>query len=154
MPNYKGHLMGGFAVFLAALWIISFSLKASLFTYLEWGMCTLLGSLFPDIDIKSKGQKIFYRFLFIALIILIIQKRMQAAILLSLLAFIPLLTKHRGICHNILFIIGLPLAFFIGIYTFMPRYATLLAGDLFFFTLGALSHIWLDKGFMAMFRVR
>ena len=154
MPSYKGHLIGGFFVFLAVLWVVCLYVKPSLFTCFEWGICCLLGSLFPDIDIKSKGQKIFYRVLCLALIVLIIQKKLKIALFLCLISFIPLLVRHRGLCHNILFILGVPLAFFLGIRSFAPALAGILVGDLLFFTLGAISHLWLDKGFMAIFRVR
>ncbi len=56
MANYRGHIKGGFVAF--AL-IILFALPhyhPSALTMLEWLLFTIAGSLFPDVDIKSKGQ--------------------------------------------------------------------------------------------------
>ena len=64
MSNYRGHLIGACIVYSVIIFVLSFHTK-SFITLTEWLLCTLLGSLFPDIDTKSKGQKLFYRFTFL-----------------------------------------------------------------------------------------
>src|SRR5438309_2217826 len=62
MPGYKGHLVGGTVAF----GLLFFALvgvvvrQPSMLIAGEWLLFALAGSLFPDIDIKSKGQKYFY----------------------------------------------------------------------------------------------
>ncbi|MGC2310143.1 MAG: hypothetical protein WA432_00805 [Candidatus Babeliaceae bacterium] len=63
MPSYKGHLLGGLVVYSIALLFMATTL--SWLTKGEWLLCTLFGALFPDIDIKSKGQKLFYALLLV-----------------------------------------------------------------------------------------
>lgn len=152
MPNYKGHLVGGLVIFIITIFLIYTRYHISLFTGLEWGLCTLLGSLFPDIDTKSKGQKLFYRVLFIFLILLTFQQKLQTAVFMCLTGFIPLLVNHRGLCHNILFILAIPTLFSGYVYLFLPQYISLILGNLIFFTLGAISHLCLDKGPIKLFK--
>jgi len=152
MPNYKGHLLGGLAIFIATILLVYTRYSISFFTGLEWGLCTLLGSLFPDIDTKSKGQKLFYRVLFIFLIFLIFQNKFQLAVFMCLAGFIPLLVNHRGLCHNILFILAIPTLFSGYVYLFLPKYTLLILGSMIFFTLGAISHLCLDKGPIRMLK--
>lgn len=145
MSNYKGHLIGGFITYL----LVAFLLKnnsCSFITLAEWLTCTLLGALFPDVDIKSKGQKYFYRIILILFCILIIKKKYSTVAFFSILSFAPLLTPHRGIFHNIWFLCLVPfvLAILIGIYS--PCYKTAILYDTLFFISGSLSHIILDFG--------
>lgn len=153
MPNYKGHVIGGLAVFSIGLLLVGNYHHISLLTGIEWALCTLLGSLFPDIDTKSKGQKIFYRLLFIFLIFLTLQQKFQTATFMCLAGFVPLLVNHRGLCHNILFILGIPMLIFGYIFLFLPAYGLLVVGDIVFFTLGALSHLCLDRGPIGMLKI-
>jgi len=151
MPNYKGHLVGGFFVYC----IIIFCLLAqtpSLFLGAEWLLCTLLGALFPDIDTKSKGRKIFYRTLFGLAIIFLYKQRVRALFLLLIIAIIPSLVRHRGIFHTWWFVVGLPLGLICYSKICLPAYATLITADALFFIAGALSHLWLDLGIKRMFR--
>lgn len=153
MPNYKGHLTGGCIVFIVAV-LFFIGHKISFFTGLEWFAFTLLGSLFPDIDTKSKGQKIFYKILFVMALYLIIKKRFLALAMISLLSFIPLVVPHRGICHRLWFVIGVPLSLVVYCHFYFPAYAVLIFWDAFFFALGAISHLWLDMGLRRMIRIR
>jgi len=59
MPNYKGHLAGGVVTYCVVLCALV-GTAPSFMTAGEWLLFTLAGALFPDIDIKSKGQKYFY----------------------------------------------------------------------------------------------
>jgi hypothetical protein len=104
MPNYKGHLFGGF-VFGAGFVTLTGLGTNSWLSLAEWFGFLLLGSLFPDIDTKSKGQKIFYVTLLFLMIYCLINKYTALFILLSFVGLAPLLVHHRGLFHNPWFII-------------------------------------------------
>jgi len=67
MPGYKGHLVGGTVAYgLLFFGLVGVVVKQpSMLTAGEWLLFALAGSLFPDIDIKSKGQKYFYYVIFL-----------------------------------------------------------------------------------------
>lgn len=151
MPNYKGHLVGGCVAFLIAVNLL-IAQKVSFFVGVEWLSFTLLGALFPDIDIKSKGQKIFYRCFFFVALFLVLNCRFFALSLLSLLAFFPLMVRHRGICHRLWFVVGIPASAVFLCNIFFPHYYMLIFWDAIFFMIGAISHLWLDLGLKKMLR--
>lgn len=74
----------------------------------------LLFGLWPDVDIKSKSQKIFYSLLFILnLSLIFIFKRYLEAAILGLFAMLPILSKHRGWTHSRITMILLPCLFLV-----------------------------------------
>ena len=79
----------------------------------------VLFGLWPDVDIKSKSQKIFYTLLFILNVILIVVlgKYLESA-LLGLFAMLPITSKHRGWTHAKGTMILLP-----GLFLLIPIYA-------------------------------
>ncbi len=84
----------------------------------------LLFGLWPDVDIKSRSQKIFYTVLFMlnASLILILQRYLEAA-LLGLFAMLPILSRHRGWTHSKITMILLPSLFLvIPIYVAYPNW--------------------------------
>ncbi|MCG9134629.1 metal-dependent hydrolase [Candidatus Poribacteria bacterium] len=84
----------------------------------------VLFGLWPDVDIKSKSQKIFYRVLFVLNVVLIVflQKYLLSA-LLGLFAMLPIMSKHRGWTHARITMILLPVVFLlIPIYTGYPEW--------------------------------
>ena len=146
MPNYKTHIVGGLAFGIVTMALTGAFQYASVPTTAEYLGCAVLGSLFPDIDIKSKGQKLFYITLTAVLLILLWQRRTAWFIALSLLGMIPLLLRHRGIMHHPWFVgccAGIPALY---LYANNHPYSSL-AIDLFYFAIGAFSHIILDVGF-------
>ena len=60
----------------------------------------LFTSLWPDVDIKSKSQRLIYLLLFILDLLLILEGAYLASALLGLLLILPLLGKHRGWTHS------------------------------------------------------
>lgn len=107
MPGYKGHIAGGIVT---GLLVHAYLLPASsttLWCFPEHLLLTVCGALFPDIDTKSKGQKLFYSTLFIYCILLFLQQKYHVIALLSLCAWIPLLVRHRGIFHQPWFLLML-----------------------------------------------
>ena len=78
----------------------------------------VLFGLWPDVDIKSKSQKIFYSVLFVVNVVLIVflQKYLESA-LLGLFAMLPIMSKHRGWTHAKITMILLP-----GVFLLIPIY--------------------------------
>lgn len=153
MPNYKGHLAGGLVVYFMVL-VVLIGSTPSVVTAFEWLVFALAGALFPDVDIKSKGQKYFYYLVFIALAVLMYQQRFRIASCFSFFAITPMLTKHRGIFHNVWFVVGLPLSIWMAMGMLFPVLAWPLFFDTLFFIAGALSHLFLDRGLSRMFGAR
>ncbi len=153
MPNYQTHLAGGSIAFALALVCIVPYMHPSPLTAGEWLLFALAGSLFPDIDIKSKGQKYFYWMIFILLCILTYTQRFIPLAMISILAMIPMLTKHRGLFHRAWFIIGAPMLLWYTMSVQYPPITRPLFYDICFFISGALSHLWLDMGLRKMIRM-
>ncbi|MCX5925067.1 MAG: metal-dependent hydrolase [Candidatus Dependentiae bacterium] len=151
MPGYKGHLVGGLCVYGLGLYLLR-SYCVSYSIGIEWCICRIAGSLFPDIDIKSKGQKYFYWIIVGIFGLLIIHQKHSMLACASMLAVTPLLARHRGIFHNIWFILGLTSVGWLVLSNYQPSLSQILLLDAVFFFLGAASHIWLDVGFKRMLR--
>lgn len=72
----------------------------------------VLSGLWPDVDIKSRSQQIFYRIFLIFSIVLILRKQYLQSAVLGIFAMLPLLGKHRGWTHSRLTMLLLPAVFF------------------------------------------
>ena len=80
----------------------------------------VLSGLWPDVDIKSKSQRICYR-IFIGLnLVLIFRGYYAESAVLGLFAMLPLIGKHRGWTHSRLTMPLLP-----GIFLLLPIYFNL-----------------------------
>lgn len=110
MPGYRGHLVGGGVAFVCTLLPASLLVSISPILAAEWLICSLAGSLFPDIDIKSKGQKYFYYVIMIWILLLFSYGYYTQVAWSSVLSITPMLSKHRGIFHRYWFVTGVPLA--------------------------------------------
>ena len=141
MSMFREHWLGGLTAystffFLSLIVTIAFSILNS--TSFDWNpsisleplhilgcyIVSLLFGLWPDVDIKSKSQKIFYTVLFVlnTLLIVVFQKYLLAAII-GLLAMLPILSKHRGWTHSKISMILLPSLFLvIPIYVHYPEW--------------------------------
>jgi hypothetical protein len=151
MPGYKTHIAGGLVVYGAAAYCVHLLIHPSWFTLLEWGLCTVAGSLFPDIDTKSKGQKLFYTMIAIVMLILFARGCFDALALLALCALVPILVRHRGLFHRSWFIIIFALTVSYAGSLCLPAHAHAFLYDALFFIAGALSHIGLDMGIRRVF---
>lgn len=156
MSSYKGHLLGG--LFIYMLIVVAAACYAMMSTVsfaqlIEWLLCTLAGALFPDLDIKSIGQKWFYRALACMSIIFLISEKQQLFTIVSLCGLVPLLVNHRGMLHRSWFIIGIACLYMIVIANVAPSYIEAAFADACFFVLGALSHLWLDGGWRLIIRI-
>lgn len=107
MAGYKGHISAGVFFGLAMVAGLAFSPLADSLTLeqkLVKGLVVLwlavVFALFPDVDIKSKGQLLFYRVFFLLDILLLVGKYYVEAALLGFLALLPIISKHRGWTHT------------------------------------------------------
>ena len=112
MSLYKGHLAGGtvaFTLYILAL-VVFFSFKPDFKALIWFGLC-MLGALWPDVDINSVGQKLFYGIFLILDGFFLLTERYKEAALLGFFALLPIVGKHRGWTHTIwsAFILPLPL---------------------------------------------
>lgn len=145
MPNYKGHVAGGviaYGVTLAAL----HNMGPTGIMAAEWLLCALAGALFPDIDIWSKGRKYFY---YLATVIVgwaIYQHHFELLAAMSIFCIFPNLIRHRGITHQLWFVIAFPLVVWVGIHLYFPHASKEAWLDMIFFVAGAVSHLLLDLG--------
>lgn len=153
MPNYKGHLVGGAIFYVIAVYLfLHFCPQhVSGVTAFGWLLCTLAGSLFPDIDTKSKGQKYFYFILLWLFVLLLYFKKTELVALLAVVAFIPLVVRHRGIFHQLWFVCVITFIVALCLCNVFPHCEKSIQLDALFFALGALSHLWLDLGVRRLF---
>ena len=151
MPNYKGHLVGGFLAYVLVLFAY-IGYMPSLVTGCEWLLFALAGALFPDIDIKSKGQKYFYYVVFILFAFLASKGHFQTLTCFSFVAIAPMLTRHRGVFHSTWFVVSVPLIAWMAMSILLPAYTWPLFVNTLFFIAGALSHLFLDRYFTQMSR--
>lgn len=153
MPNYKGHIAGGIAAYIVVLVLASYlSLSVPLHLGIA-GVSCLAGALFPDVDVKSRGQNLFYLGIFIIVGYFFLIGNMFNAALLGFLSLVPMVVRHRGLFHRLWFVAGIACALAFFVHLSVPAYTLKSFTAAFFFSLGALSHIWLDMGFKSLFRL-
>ncbi len=145
MPEHKTHLFVGFLVYVAVLYLVLFFGPISWERKIELLMYTLIGALFPDIDTKSKIQRVMYIMFFILLLLLAYTKQYIAATATGILACLPLMVHHRGIFHSILFLtfLGATAVFCTKLY--YPAYTIIMLYNVIFFLAGVFSHLFADR---------
>lgn len=149
MPGYKGHIAGGIVVF-ALLLLLLGSYCMSAHMALAWFIACIAGALFPDIDVKSKGQKYFYWVILALLAYASIRQQYDLLMVISIFSVVPMLVKHRGIFHEPWFLLSLTLSAWIILSTSMPHAAEFSCICLLFFLGGAYSHLFLDRGWKGL----
>lgn len=152
MPGYKGHLVGGFCAFVIMAYLCKTS-QTTVPVLFGWMLCTLAGSLFPDVDISSKGQKLLFRLLFVVFIGLLWLQQTHTALCVSLCSFVPLLVRHRGLFHRLWFIALLASIPLLWARAQSQHVYAMLWYPIIFFVVGAYSHVYLDVGFKRMWRL-
>lgn len=147
MPGYKVHIVGGMVTFAALSFALQPYLQLTPTIAFQCLGATILGALFPDVDIKSKGQGIFYKGMLICLVLLLWKKQAYLFVMMSFLALVPVLVRHRGLFHRMWFVVVMPLtiAFLAG--QSFPAHAGVLLQTTCFFSAGAVSHLVLDRLF-------
>ena len=135
MSMFREHWLGGltaYSVFFIVSLIVTVSVSILYGAAFDWNptivldpfgilacfTVALLFGLFPDVDIKSKSQRIFYSVLFVVnLLLLFIFKRHLESAIIGLLAMLPILSKHRGWTHSRITMVLLP-----GLFLVIPLY--------------------------------
>ena len=147
MPNYKAHLVGGTVSFCLVLWATSFIPTLAVpFDHLIWAFALcLIGSLFPDIDVPSKIQRLFFVVSTGGVFYCLLKQQLRFFSFFAIaILFVTFLT-HRTITHKPFFLIALALIPTMSICSFFPHHAFLAFGLYLYFTVGCLSHIFLDR---------
>ena len=147
MASGKGHILGGlvflwlFLTILANFFFVPSAMEIIIFTAIA-----VMFSLWPDVDIKSIGQKVFYTIFFVtdAILIFYFQDHKTAAFF-GLLIILPILAKHRGWTHSRLTAVLLPTPLLL-----VPMYVfegSLAQGIPYYFAAvtGYFSHLFFDK---------
>ncbi len=146
MPGYKAHIVGGIGVYIGVVIFFGLMYLYPPVTLFEWCGAMLIGSLFPDIDTKSKIQKIVYSCLLPVLFFLLVYEQFLSAGICACCGCIPLIVSHRGIFHawwalaTVCCVVGYILSSLFSVYSF------LIISNIFFFFLGCMVHVALDFG--------
>ena len=147
MASGKGHILGGlvflwlFLTILANFFFVPSAMEIIIFTAIA-----VMFSLWPDVDIKSLGQKVFYTIFFVTAAILIFYfQDHKTAAFFGLLIILPILAKHRGWTHSRLTAVLLPTPLLL-----VPMYVfegSLAQGIPYYFAAvtGYFSHLFFDK---------
>lgn len=104
----------------------------------------MIYSLLPDMDIKSKGSKIFFTIILIITTYLAYIQEYKIALTIFTLSLIPQLFPHRKFTHSTIFAILFP----IPVYYIFSHFNIQIEYFIMFYIsalLGYLSHIILDK---------
>ncbi len=144
MPSYRVHLIGGLVTYLGILQLIKYS-EPTIHTIIQGLIFCLLGALFPDIDVKSKGQKVFYTLLLFFLIYLVVVQNYCLFVSVSFLGVVPILVRHRGVFHHIWFLLTIALVATLGVKSMCGSYENIMMANCWFFFAGSVSHVLLDR---------
>lgn len=147
MPGYKAHTLGSLIIAILALGACNVFYQITAFKAFEWIGFAVIGGLFPDLDTKSFGQKWFYRIMLIVLAILFMLQRYYVLSILALLAFLPLIFKHRGVFHAPWFLAGITVFGTLTAAYYFPHYTYAAYADGAFFFLGTMIHLVMDRSF-------
>jgi membrane-bound metal-dependent hydrolase YbcI (DUF457 family) len=147
MAGYKGHLVGGAAVWGGVLAAVTWFgvYRPDPKTAGVLGAVTLMGSLFPDTDTDSKGQNFFYGILVILDLALMIKGMYKWAAVLGFCAMLPAVGRHRGWTHTwwAMLIVPLPILLLPVVF-----YGAPVSGPMPFYlaaVAGYFSHLVLDR---------
>lgn len=149
MPGYKAHISFAGFWYCIVLFIVCRLYNPSTLFLLELAFCIMLGALFPDIDIKSKGQKYIYTGFFIGAIPLLFMKQYIIVAFAGWLCCIPMMVKHRGIFHDPLYMSFFILVGWYVLYLYYPVNAIQYIWHFICFIIGMHSHMVLDYGVMS-----
>lgn len=153
MPGYRGHLLGATAFYVGLTCMLSLYTWPVVHQFI-WFISCLAGGLFPDIDTKSMGQRIFYSLFLVSFFVLWFYKQWHVLGALSLFSLVPLCVNHRGLTHNAWFICGFTAGVGYWLALYMPSHIHVIRYASISFAVGALSHLYFDLGVLKMFKWR
>ena len=148
MPSYKVHLVGGVAsygVVYALGSLLGTMSGATAFDHLLFLSFALFGSIFPDLDITSKVQRLFFLCMIVALPLALIRST-TAFLVLGGVCVALLVIGHRTITHQIWFLVLFPGALTLYTVSQSPSITQQAITSCIFFIVGGLSHRLLDLG--------
>lgn len=155
MAGYKAHSLAGLIAAVLVLLVLSFiGYVLSVRSVLLGVSSSLFGALFPDVDIKSKGQKLLYALLAAVIIILYSVACYKQAALLAVFCFLPLIVNHRAMFHSFWFIFVVTVALVLTTICWFPVHRFSLIIVAVFFLAGVFSHLVLDFGLRKTLRNR
>ena len=146
MPGYQGHTIGAL-FFCGLLYLFPFWLPLAFPEKLLCVGITVFFGLWPDVDIKSKGQTIFLSGFLIVDAILIQREEYKTASYLGLLIALPIISKHRGWTHNYFAMVLIPVIFYLVLLHYTGSHPLLLLPYFLAALLGYSSHLILDRYF-------
>ncbi len=144
MAGYRGHI-GGALLFCGLLYFFPFWNPLPV-----WGKAACVGiavlfALWPDVDVKSKGQTIYILAFLIIDAILIYRQEYKRAAYLGFLIVLPIVSPHRGWTHSFIAMILIPGAIYLAVIKYTegtPKdYLPYFLAALF----GYASHLLLDR---------
>lgn len=112
----------------------------------------ILFGIFPDVDINSHAQNMFYSVFFVGDLWLIWTENFAEAAYLGLIAMLPVISKHRGWTHSRLAMLLVPVPFLIlpainypdDVWVGLPYYGAAV--------FGYATHLMLDKVLFKKFK--
>ena len=147
MASGKGHILGGLVFLWLFLTILAnFFFVPSAMEIIIFAAIAVMFSLWPDVDINSIGQKVFYTIFFVTDAILVFYfQDYKTAAFFGLLIILPILAKHRGWTHSRLTAVLLPTPLLL-----VPKYVfegSIAQGIPYYFAAvtGYFSHLFFDK---------
>jgi len=156
MSTYRFHILGGAAAFgllhLGAQHIVPGYLSHSWTVLAGFLAIAMLGSIFPDIDVKSNMQKIFIATMVIALPLAYAMQKYYVLAALIAISIGLVIIRHRGLTHRAWFLIAFPLLFGCYLSHRYPADTELIYSACLFFSAGGLSHLVMDFGISRFFR--
>ncbi|MBM3886402.1 hypothetical protein FJ364_00590 [Candidatus Dependentiae bacterium] len=148
MPNYKTHLIGGVMSFLLVMHATTHympTLNLSIHHLPYAFVLSLLGSIFPDIDVPSKMQKLFFTLSTGGILLALLIQNYHVFTLFGVsIIFVSFLT-HRTITHKTKFVLLISLLPVLYTSYHLPSHTNDAFALYLYFTLGCLSHILFDK---------
>ena len=121
MAGYRGHIYAAVAVGVVLVGGLAISPLGATLSASEkivkatgvLGIAIVFG-LFPDVDIKSRGQLLFFRLVFALDVLLVATGRFREAAILGLIALVSILSRHRGWTHTVWAALLVPLPILVG----------------------------------------
>lgn len=148
MPNHRTHLTAGLvssALLIYAINLFDASFLKSPSLIFLYACFALAGSIFPDIDIDSKMQRMFWPLITIAVGITLVFSQWHLFFILTISVLFVASIGHRTITHSVWFSLFFPLLLAWYIQSNHPMLRSIAYTSAFFFSVGAWSHIFLDR---------
>lgn len=146
MPGYRTHLVGGLVAFGLTGILLAPVLKSLSSSYIAlYVMMSLVGSLFPDIDIASKMQRMFFIGVTGLGVLTLLTNKPIHFFVIGFLVLMVTLLRHRTLTHNFFFLASMPFAVAYSLFYLYKIPTDLMINSAIFFAMGAFSHVLLDR---------